>query len=112
MSEHITNVEKISEALQLLDEVAGEERSHFQEIFKNGYSHLKDAILATEQAVEGSLSQTRDKAYAAARQARDYSVDRVKFVDAHAHEKPWVYVAAAGIFGLLTGYIFGRNSGR
>ena len=106
------SAEKIEEALRILEEAAREEKDGLKTILADKYGNLKELFMGAEQQLVDILAQTRSRAYSAAQRARDYSLAKVKDVDANAHNNPWPYVGGAAVIGLLAGYIFGRNGNR
>ncbi len=112
MGDKSTNMSKISEALQTLDEAAMQEKESIQDMLRDRYHHLKNVVIAAEHSLGDSVSHARDAAYEKAMMAKEYSVATAKKVDKNAHEHPWFFMAGFGLFGLLFGYLLGRTSRR
>ncbi len=107
-----TSNEKISEALKLLNEAAREKKTEFQHLLTDKYAHLKDAVLESEHTVAQALEAAKKRAVEAAAQAKEYGLEKAKQVDEQVHKNPWPYIGGAAGFGLLLGYILGRNNSR
>ena len=112
MSDKSANMSKISEALQILDDAAMQEKDSIQDMLRNRYHHLKHVVIAAEHSIGDSVSHARETAYEKAMMAKEYSVATAKKVDRSAHENPWLYIAGCGLFGLLSGFILGRSRQR
>ncbi len=112
MAEKNVNMSKISEALQILDEAAMQEKDSIQDMIRDRYHHIRDAVIAAEHSLGDSVSHVRDAAYDKAMMAKEYSVATAKKVDKSAHEHPWFFMAGFGLFGMLFGYLLGRSSRR
>jgi ElaB/YqjD/DUF883 family membrane-anchored ribosome-binding protein len=112
MGEKSSNMSKISEALQILDEAAMQEKDSIQDMLRDRYHHLKNVVIAAEHSLGDSVSQARDAAYEKAMMAKEYSIATAKKVDRSAHDNPWMYIAGFGLFGLFSGYLLGKSSKR
>jgi ElaB/YqjD/DUF883 family membrane-anchored ribosome-binding protein len=99
---------KISEALQLLDDAATQEKDSIQDMLRDRFHNLKNIVVAAEHSFGDSVSRARDSAYEKAQMAKEYSVATAKKVDKSAHESPWLFVVGFGLFGLLFGFLLGR----
>jgi hypothetical protein len=71
MSDKTSNLTRISEALQILDEAAVHETESIQEMLRNRYQNLKQAVIATERSFGESYSRTKDDVQAKAREVKD-----------------------------------------
>lgn len=112
MTEASTKGDEISKALSLLDAAAQKEKEHIQNLLKGGYAHFKEALHDSQDSIAGTLSNTNDEFHRKAKQVKDFSVERAKVVDHHVHESPWQYLAGATVFGLVMGFVLGRQSAR
>jgi ElaB/YqjD/DUF883 family membrane-anchored ribosome-binding protein len=108
-----TSGEKIEEALKLLEEAAKQKKDDLKSAMADKYTHLKNAIVETEESLVKSLASARTHAVAAAAHAKDVAVDKAcevaHNVDKSVHTNPWPYIGGTAAIGLLLGYILGRN---
>jgi DNA phosphorothioation-dependent restriction protein DptG len=113
MNTSTTSVEKISEALKLLEEAAKDKKDELQNIIKGRYNHLKDALLDKEDDVVKALKAARKHAVSAARQATEMGTEKAKElaeeIEDRVRENPWPYLGGVAIGALLIGYILGRK---
>lgn len=91
----MTDAERISEALRLLEEAAKNKKDELRTLIADKYVNLKTAV------VEGAV------------RAKDVTAEKtrvaVEAVDENIHKNPWPYVGGAAALGLLLGYILGRK---
>lgn len=113
MNTAAASIEKLSEALKLLEEAAKEKKSELQNMLKGRYSHLKEALGDKEQDIAEALNVAKKRAMEAASHATDIGTERAKEiateVDKQVRENPWPYIGGVAISALLIGYILGRN---
>lgn len=91
---------KIENALQVLDETAGEAKDELKQLVKDKYSNLKSAF--SQVVNKDDITHAVDESKAMIRRT-------ARQVDGSIHDNPWMYIGAAGLFGLTIGYIFGRK---
>ena len=108
-----TSSENIAEALKLLEEAAKQKKDELRSVMSDKYTHLKNAIVETEQGLVKSLSDARKHAVEAAVHAKDVSVEKAREiasdVDKSVHRNPWPYIGGTAVAALMLGYILGRN---
>lgn len=108
-----TSSQKISEALNLLEEAAQQKKDELQSALADKYTTLRGVIVDTERNVMKSLSGARNHVVDVATHAKDVGVERARKishdVDRNVHLNPWSYLAGTAVIGLLLGYILGRN---
>lgn len=113
MNTSITNTEKISEALKLLEEAAKDKKNELQNMVKGKYDHLKDVLVDKEEDIAKAIAAAKKHAVEAAVQASEVGTKRAKEiaaeVDAQVHENPWPYIGGVALGALLIGYILGRK---
>lgn len=103
------SMDKISDALKLLDEAAAEKRDEVANLISEKYHHLRDTL----GEVRPVIQRAADNVIAFAAEAKEKGAQRVdeavRQIDRSAHDHPWGYVAAAGIGGLVLGLLFSRK---
>ena len=107
-----TNSEKISEALELLNEAAQGKKDEVRDIISKKYKHLKECIVGSD--IKHSLDSAKKSAAEAAAKARNVSEEKVKElatqVDQNVHTNPWPYIGGVAVVALLLGYILGKKN--
>ena len=104
--------EKITEALELLNEAAREKKDEFRDLISQKYVHLKESLTSAD--IKHSLDTARKNAVEAAAKARNISEEKMKVlateVDKNVHANPWPYVGGVAVGALLLGYILGKKN--
>ncbi len=102
--------QKISEALQLLEEAAKDKKDDIRKLVTEKYGGVKDLFSVGEEQVAEALKKAR--AYASEKAA--YGEEKVreasKVIDEEVHRNPWHYIGGAALGGLLLGFILGKKS--
>jgi ElaB/YqjD/DUF883 family membrane-anchored ribosome-binding protein len=110
-AENKTSNDKITAALELLNEAASEKKDDFIHLVSNKYHNIKEAFTGSD--FRQSVERIRKNASNAASRAKEISEEKVKEiatnVDQNVHENPWPYIGAAAIFGLILGISLGRR---
>ena len=93
-----TNNAKISEALELLNEVAQEKRDELKGLMANKYTHIREAMMSSVEHGKESIIQGKEKV-----------MELAGDVDKRVHKDPWVYIAGAAAVSVLLGYVMGSK---
>ena len=103
--------EKITEALELLNEAAREKKDEVRDLISQKYRHLKESLASSD--IRHSLDSAKKSAVEAAAKAKNISEEKMKVlateVDKNVHANPWPYVGGVAIGSLLLGYILGKK---
>ncbi len=104
---------KISEALDLLEEAAKEKKDDITEMLASKYANLREAIVGASKVTGVAAEDAAARAKEALGHAYDVSREKVKqtadVVDAQVHSTPWPFVGGVALLSLMFGYILGRK---
>jgi ElaB/YqjD/DUF883 family membrane-anchored ribosome-binding protein len=89
---------KISEALELLNEVAKEKKDELKGLMVNKYAHIREAMSSGVEHAQEVIAQGKEKV-----------IEIAGDVDKRVHKDPWVYIAGAAAASLLLGYLMGSK---
>ncbi len=98
-----SDAKKISEALELLEEVAKDKKADLQNLVSEKYGSLKSVL---GEVAEGLQKQGRE--------AYEHGIDKVKGLASRSDESvrhhPWPYLGGTAIGFLILGFFLGRSS--
>ena len=99
-----TNNNKITDAIELLNEAAKEKRTEIKELMTDRYSHIREAVL--EGATQGQkiLEKTQDAVQETIDETRETAKKTAKKVDKRIHEDPWPYLSGVAFASLILGW--------
>lgn len=98
-----TSSAKITEALELLNEVAQEKKDELKGLMTDKYSHIKEAMTATTEQGKQLLNK-------AVVDGGEKIKEIAKEADSRVRKDPWPYIAGAAAFSLLLGYLLGSKN--
>ena len=98
-----TDAKKISEALELLEEVAKDKKAELQSLVSEKYDSLKSVL---GDAAEGLQEQGRETYEHGIEKVKDLASRSVENVRRH----PWPYLGGTAIGFLILGFFLGRSS--
>ncbi|HVP58348.1 MAG TPA: hypothetical protein VMU02_09640 [bacterium] len=94
--------ERISEALDLLNEVAKDKKAELREMIHTKYADLRSAVGGAAGKAQHDVSATYH-----------HSMEKVKDIagelDEGVHRNPWPYIGGTALGCLILGYIMGRS---
>ena len=97
------DAEKISEALELLEEVAKDKKAELQSLVSEKYGSLKSVL---GEVAEGLQKQGRE--------TYEQGIEKVKDLasrsDESVHQTHWPYLGGAAIGFLILGFFLSRSS--
>ena len=102
--------QKISEALQLLEEAAKEKKDDVRKLVAGKYDSVKSLFMTGEEQVSEALRKARTYASKQATYGEEKVKEYSKALDEEVHRNPWHYVGGAALGGLLLGFILGKKS--
>ncbi len=113
MEQALSNNEKLTEALRLLEDAAKGKKEELRTLVSSKYLNLKDALGETKLDMAAAATAARKRTIEAAQQAKDIGLVKAKEiaieVDEQVHENPWPYISAVAVTALLIGYIMGKS---
>ena len=93
-----TSNEKISDALELLNEAAKEKKNELKSLMSNKYSHIREAMAVGLEHTQEAIVHGKEKV-----------IEIAGDVDKRVHKDPWVYIAGTAAASLLLGYLMGSK---
>jgi len=114
MDHKTTSNENLAEALKLLEDAAVQKKDELKEMLTGKCTNLLNVLAENHESKGGrSLSDIKNQALDAVLCAKVASLEKardvVDGVDRTVHQNPWPYLAGTAAFGLLFGYVLGRN---
>lgn len=104
---------RISEALKVLEEAAGEEGGELHRFVSDKYVGLREALGKYAADAEPTIKRAKRKvakAFDAAKESGEEKVSEfAKAVDERVHEKPWTFIGGVAAVGFVFGYLLGRK---
>jgi ElaB/YqjD/DUF883 family membrane-anchored ribosome-binding protein len=96
---------RIRDALDILNQVAEEEKERLQAMLSERYDALKEFLADAQEGAARRLS----RAY---KDGKEKVTEMAGDVDKSVHSNPWAYIGGAAALGLLVGIALGRNNRR
>lgn len=96
-----TDDRKISEALELLNEVAKDKQAELRDMVSDQYGNLMAALGGIAEKAQQQARETYE-------QGKEKLLDLASDVDASVHKNPWPYVGGAALGSLILGYFLAR----
>jgi ElaB/YqjD/DUF883 family membrane-anchored ribosome-binding protein len=93
---------RIKEALDVLDEMAKNQKAELQALVASKYSNLT-ALFG------GIVEEIGHQAQATYKEGRDHLMDIVSSIDKKVRENPWPYIGAAALGCLFIGNMQGKS---
>ena len=110
-----TSIEKINEALKVLEEAAKENKEQLTQATSGKYDSLRAAIV-DEKSIKEKLALAAQKAADLAARVKEASAEKAKeiagAVDKSVRENPWPYIGGVAVGALLLGFILGRKTAK
>jgi len=108
-------MEKINEALKLLEDAAKENKDQFLGATSGKFENLKGAIL-DEKGLKERLALAAHKAAEIAANLKDAAAEKTReiagAIDHGVRKNPWPYIAGVAVGSLMLGFILGRKSAK
>ncbi|MFO7820580.1 MAG: hypothetical protein R6V56_00755 [Lentisphaeria bacterium] len=101
--------EKLQEALELLNEAAGEKQTELKELLNTKYGNLKATVLGAEGRAAEWVGDTTERMLQAKEVGQERLQEASKVVDKRVHEEPWKAAGLVAATAFLIGYIAGRK---
>ncbi len=108
MPQSARNIDRLSEAMQTLDELAAQEREAIKELLSGQFGNLRRTILEVEPELRSSIRTASEKFSRFASNTKEATKERMKEigknVDEKVHQSPWPFIGVSAIGGLIAGY--------
>ncbi len=93
---------KISEALDLLEEMAKSNKAELQAMVSNGYSNLEELLAAFANELETQAKETYEE-------GKDKVIGLATSINKMVHKNPWPYIGGVAVGMLILGLFQGRS---
>lgn len=100
---------RIDDALDILNQAAKEKREEFSKILTGKYSHLKGAVLGSVKSQTESFDELRENLEETFKESGEILRETTTTLDRQVRENPWPYLSAAAAAGALLGFILSRS---
>lgn len=101
--------EKISAALELLNDAAKEKGNEMKELMTDRYAHIKQALLHGAEQGKEVLEKVQVLAQEAIVESKKRVKETATNIDRNVHENPWPYIGGAAVISVLVGYLLGSK---
>lgn len=116
MGQHSRNIDRLSDAMRTLDELASQEKEEIKELLSSQFGNLRKALTEVEPEVRKTLEHTSERFANFASEAKEATKEKAKQigrdVDSKVHEMPWTFMGASAAAGILAGYYLGNYFSR
>lgn len=107
--ENVFSDQKISEALELLNQAAKEKRDELAKLVEEKYSYVKSAFSDTSDGARRTAEQARTAAEDVLHAGEARLRGTASTVDRSVRENPWAYLSGVAIVCALAGYVLGSR---
>lgn len=97
-----SDAKKISEALELLEEMATKKKSELQEMVSSGYTNLEELFATIATGLETHAKE-------ATMECKDAVVGLVSRIDKMVRKNPWPFIGGVALGVLILGAFQGRS---
>ena len=113
MAQTARNIDRLSEAMRTLDEMATHEREEIREMLSTQFGNLRKILVELEPEVRGTLRHSSERfsqfATNTTQAAKEKMKDIGQNVDNKVHDAPWTFMGISAIAGILAGYYFANR---
>lgn len=103
------DVQKIDEALSLLNEAAHHQKDEISDLISSKYGNLKTTLQGLEEKAADTAHEGADRLRELREAAALHAHDAVDTVDRKAHEDPWKTLGWSVIGAFAIGLLLGRK---
>jgi ElaB/YqjD/DUF883 family membrane-anchored ribosome-binding protein len=113
MSQAARNIDRLSEAMKTLDELAFQEKEEIKDLLSSQFGNLRKTLTEIEPEVRGTLKSATQKITQLATSTKDATREKLKVVgervDHKVHEMPWTFIGVSALTGMIAGYYLGNR---
>lgn len=113
MGQHARNIDRLSDAMKTLDELASQEKEEIKELLSSQFGNLRKTLLEIQPEVRKTLEHTSERFSHFASEAKEATKEKAKQighdVDRKVHEMPWTFMGASAVASVLAGYYLGHH---
>lgn len=103
------SMQKIDEALALLNEVAKEKKTEIDQLIREEYSNIQEIMGGIKDTYTEVIEKTKQNISGAVAGGEERIKEISTGIDKRVHENPWLFLMVAVTTGFLFGYMFGGS---
>ncbi len=105
------NNDKITDALELLNDAMKDKKEEVQKLISDKYHHVKEAFNESDlrKSIDNAKKSTAESTARVCEAGEEKVKELATSVDQNVHNNPWPYIGGTAIVALLLGLIIGRK---
>jgi len=113
MAQPIRNIDRLSDAMKTLDELAGQEKNEIRELLTSQFGNLRKTLYEIEPEVRETFNKASQRFSQFATSSREEAQQRIKRmghnIDTKVHETPWAFIGVSAVAAAIAGYALAYN---
>ena len=113
MAQPIRNIDRLSDAMRTLDELAGQEKNEIRELLTSQFGNLRKTLYEIEPEVRETFKHASQRFSQFATSSKEEAQQRIKRmgrnIDTKVHQTPWTFIGISAVAAAIAGYALGYN---